>query len=85
MERTTGKFSTLFLCLKNKYIPACVEKKQAKQSLHLMSRNDNYDENDEEYEDDPYSPTSWDRHADETDEEYQDRMEDQGSLLDYYS
>ncbi|WP_262280921.1 hypothetical protein [Hallella absiana] len=52
----------------------------------LSSENDeevsSYD--DENY-DDYYSSTSRDRKSDESGEDYNERMNDQNSLLDYYS
>lgn len=42
------------------------------------------DIDEEEYEEDFYSPTSWEKDPFETDEEYQDRMQDQEDLLEYY-
>ena len=50
-----------------------------------MAEDDFFDENDDKYEDDPYSPTSWDRHGDETDEDYEDRIQDQEDFLDYFN
>lgn len=40
---------------------------------------------EEDNDDDYYSPTSWEREPGESDEDYNDRMEDQDSLMDYFS
>lgn len=45
----------------------------------------NIDEEEDDCDNDFYSPTSWDREPGESDEDYNDRMEDQDSLLDYFS
>lgn len=45
---------------------------------------ENYDYDDEEYEDDFYSPTSWDRLPGETDEQYADRIQDQEDYLESF-
>lgn len=52
--------------------------------LFSSEDNDDYDDISEE-DDDYYSPTSWDRDPEESDEDYRDRMEDQESLLEYFS
>ncbi|MDO4801336.1 MAG: hypothetical protein Q4A15_04150 [Prevotellaceae bacterium] len=45
-----------------------------------------YNEQDEEeYDDDYYSPTSWDRDQDESDEDYDERTQDLEDYLEYYS
>ena len=45
--------------------------------------NQSYDE--EEYDDDYYSPTDWDRDPDEFDEDYEDRTQDLEDYLEYFS
>lgn len=50
----------------------------------FSSEDDDYDGISED-DDDYYSPTSWDRDPEESDEDYRDRMEDQESLLEYFS
>lgn len=37
---------------------------------------------DNDFEEDYFSPTSWDRNPDETDEDYEERMEDQEGFFD---
>lgn len=49
-----------------------------------MKNSNNYNDFDDEYEDDGYSPTSWERAPYESEEDYRDRMEDQESYLDYF-
>ena len=39
----------------------------------------------EEWDDDYYSPTDWDRNPEESDTDYQERIEDQESYLEYFS
>ncbi len=41
-------------------------------------------EEENEWDDDFYSPTSWDKDPFETDEDYQDRIQDQEDLLEYF-
>ena len=36
-------------------------------------------------DDNVYTPTSWEQEYEESDEDYRERMEDQESLLEYYS
>lgn len=45
--------------------------------------NQGYDE--EEYNDDYYSPTDWDRDPDESDEDYDERTQDLEDYLEYFS
>lgn len=42
------------------------------------------DDEVEEYDDDFYSPTSWDRHPGESDEDYYDRIQDQEDYLESF-
>lgn len=50
---------------------------------HYQNPND---ENQEDLEEeDPYSPTSWDKDPYESDEDYQDRIQDQEDWLEYNS
>ena len=45
--------------------------------------NQGYDE--EEYDDDYYSPTDWDRDPYESDEDYDERTQDLEDYLEYFS
>lgn len=45
---------------------------------------ESYDDEEDEDEDDFYSPTSWDRHPWETDEQYTDRIQDQEDYLESF-
>ena len=45
--------------------------------------NQGYDE--EEYDDDYYSPTDWDHDPDESDEDYDERTQDLEDYLEYFS
>lgn len=47
-------------------------------------QEDFYTEEENELDDDFYSPTSWDKDPFETDEEYEERIQDQEDLLEYY-
>lgn len=51
--------------------------------LHIM-QEDFENEEENEWDDDFYSPTSWDKDPFETDEDYQDRIQDQEDLLEYF-
>lgn len=55
----------------------------------LASRDpDDYDDDPDTVDlddDDVYTPTGWEREYGESEEDYRERMEDQESLLEYYS
>ncbi len=44
-----------------------------------------YPENDDEQDDDYYSPTDWERQPDESDEDYEERMQDLEDLMDSWN